>query len=217
TDSEIKNINRDREEVLAERKELKPLLIAFRDLAPGLAAVASDKDPTVREYVIRTFEELGNARQKLLLRAGTVPSYQPTNGGTAPGGDKKDAANPLDDCEARLLDTDGIRYAGTELAQRLPQPRLPAGEDPLLEALEKALRALAQSLNDPKATVRLAAVDALETLGDEAAPVAPQLAWALTDPDRFVRWAAARTLGRMSPEKAKSEKVVPYLVRMLDD
>jgi HEAT repeat protein len=218
TESERKDIERTRIDVLRERKELKPLLTAFSDLVPKLAAAASDKDPIVREHVIRTLEEMGNARQKLLWRAATVPAFQPTNGGALPAdGDKKDKAKPADDGDARLRDSEGIRYAGTETVQPLPPLRLPAGEDPLLEGLEKALRALALALNDPKATVRLAAVDALETLGDDAAPVAPQLAWALTDPDHFVRWAAARTLGRMSPEKAKSEKVVPYLIKMLDD
>jgi HEAT repeat protein len=218
TDAEKNDIERARNDVVAERKELKPLLTAFRDLAPALATAAADKDPTVRTFAIRTLEELGNARQKLLSRAATIPEYQPTKGNAPPGGnEKKDPANQGNDREARLLDTENIRYAGAEMAQRLPPLKFPAGEDPLLEGLEKSLRALAQALNDPKAAVRLAAVDALETMGDDAAPVAPQLAWALTDPDHFVRWAAARTLGRMNPEKAKSDKVVPYLIRMLDD
>jgi HEAT repeat protein len=218
TESEKKDIDRARADVLAERKELKPLLTAFRDLSPALAAAAADKDSIVRTFAIRTLEEMGNARQKLLWRAATIPEYQPTKGNAPPAGEeKKDTKKPANDGEARLLDTDNIRYAGAEMAQRLPPLRLAAGEDPLLEGLEKALRALAQALSDPKATVRLAAVDALETIGDDAAPVVPQLAWALTDPDHFVRWAAARTLGRMSPEKAKSEKVVPYLIKMLDD
>jgi HEAT repeat protein len=212
TESERKEIERTRTDVLRERKELKPLLTAFRDLAPTLSAAASDKDPIVREHVIRTLEEMGNARQKLLWRAATVPAFQPANDGP----DKKES-KPAGDDDARLRDSEGVRYAGTESAQPLPPLRLPAGEDPLLEGLEKSMRALALALNDPKAAVRLAAVDALETLGDDASPVAPQLAWALTDPDHFVRWAAARALGRMSPEKAKSEKVVPYLIKMLDD
>ena len=55
---------------------------------------------------------------------------------------------------------------------------------------------LAAGLMDPNPRSRLAAVEALETLGDAARPVAPALVRSLQDPDRFVRWAAARTLGK---------------------
>lgn len=225
TESEKKDIELNRKVVTAERKELMPLLTAFRDLAPALAAAASDPDPAVRVLAIRTLEEMGTARQKLLWRAASVPDYGPANGGNKNNGDqKKEDGNRKDDgkqggdAAAQLNSVDdGIRYAAGVIGQRLPPMRLPAGQDPLLDGLEKTLRALAQALNDPKPQVRLAAVDTLETLGDAAAPAAPHLAWALSDPDRFVRWAAARTLGRMSPEKANTEKVVPKLIKMLDD
>ena len=42
-------------------------------------------------------------------------------------------------------------------------------------------------------------IDALEMLGDQALPAVPALTRALADPDLFVRWAAARTLGKMVP------------------
>ena len=228
TEAERNEIERLRRSVVAERKELAPLLNAFRDLAPALASAATDKDPTVRALVIRTLEELGNARQKLLLRAASVPEYTTKPGGNKADDKKKNGEKPKDDGDkkedgkkeededAGLDSADGIRYAAAN-GQNLPHFRLPPGEDPLLEGLEKTLRALAEALNDPKAQVRLAAVDTLETLGDDAAPAAPHPAWALTDPDRFVRRAAARTLGRMSPEKANAAKVVPNLIRMLDD
>ncbi|HMF14215.1 MAG TPA: HEAT repeat domain-containing protein, partial [Gemmataceae bacterium] len=230
SEAERKEIARLRESVEAERKELRPLLAAFRDLAPNLATAAGDRDPSVRVLVIRALEELGNARQKLLWRAASVPEFTAAPSGKQNGDDqkkkeespKKDANERKDNGQEDGLDDTradsgaAIRYAA-ENVQRLPQFRLPAGDDPLLEGLQKTLRALAEALNDPKPQVRLAAVDTLETMGDDAAPAAPHLAWALSDPDRFVRWAAARTLGHMSPEKAGADKVVPNLIRMLDD
>jgi HEAT repeat protein len=234
SEAEAKEIDRLRASVNAEREQLAPLLTAFHDLAPALASHASDKDPAVRILVIRTLEEMGNARQKLLLREASVPKYEAKPGGKKnddrkkddekkngdpkkDGGDEEDDGKKYGNDDARLDSADAIQYAAANV-QPLPQFRL-EGKDLLLEGLTKTetLHALEDALADSKAEVRLAAVDTLETLGDDAAPAAPHLAWALTDPDRFVRWAAARTLGRMRPQKANADKVVPNLIRMLDD
>jgi HEAT repeat protein len=87
--------------------------------------------------------------------------------------------------------------------------------DPLLEGLSAALLPLTAGLSDPDHRVRLTALDILETLGPAAAPAAPALVWALGDPDRFVRWAAARTLGKLHPQAAGT--AVPALARLLGD
>jgi len=151
-----------------------------------------------------------------------VPHYRANEGGDKKDSnedkknDKKEAGKPGPDEEARLERAEGIRYAAAGTT-RLQPFRLPEGQDPVLQGLQRAIRALAQALNDPRVDVRLAAVEALETLGDDAAPAAPMLTWAMTDPDRFVRWAAARTVGRMSPDKLNIPDVVRNLIRMVDD
>jgi HEAT repeat protein len=174
----------------AEREELAPLLNAFSGVAPDLARSTKDPDPGVRLLVIRTLEEMGDARQKLRRRAAYARDTTP---GDKKGDDEKKNSDKQKDAGDKKKD------------------------DPLLQALEDTLFDLTEALKDPKPQVRLAAVDTLETLGDNAARAAPRLAWALLDPDRFVRWAAARALGRMTPEAAGADAVVPYLIRMLDD
>ncbi len=91
-------------------------------------------------------------------------------------------------------------------------PGSPAGVH-LEQALDLARGALVAGLSDRNPKVRLASVDALETMGDAAAPTVPALVRALKDPDRFVRWAASRTLGKLAPRRP--DLAVPVLAGML--
>jgi HEAT repeat protein len=86
-------------------------------------------------------------------------------------------------------------------------------EQELQDALRQDLTALVAGLHDRSPALRLAAVEALETLGGLAVGVAPELASSLNDSDRFVRWAAARTLSKLAP--AAADVVVPGLARNL--
>jgi len=88
-------------------------------------------------------------------------------------------------------------------------------EDPLLVGLRQALPALAECVEDPDVEARRAAIDVLEALGRQAVSAAPALVGALGDRDRFVRWAAARALGKIRP--ANAEAVVAGLARLLGD
>jgi HEAT repeat protein len=88
-------------------------------------------------------------------------------------------------------------------------------EDPLLVGLRQALPALTAGVGDADMEARRAAIDALEALGRHAAPAAPALVTALSDRDRFLRWSAARALGKVRPPDAAS--VVPALARLLAD
>ncbi len=213
TEDERKAIDFDRENILRERKELTPLTNALRDQAGALSVAVSDPSPAVRVLVLHALEQMGSARLRLLRRAASVPDVGPVN-----GGDKKEPEKKKEGEQGAQLNADDpIHFAAGELAEALPTYRLPEGQDPLLEGLKKTLRAQAKALADERAEVRLAAVDSLEMLGDDAAPVAPHLAWAMTDPDLFVRWAAARALGKMSPAKAGVDTVVPKLAEMLSD
>jgi HEAT repeat protein len=88
-------------------------------------------------------------------------------------------------------------------------------KDPLVEGLHGTVRALAAGMSDPDPRARRAAIDVLETLGSSAAPAAGALVSALADPDQFVRWSAARTLGKIGPVEV--ETAVPGLAHLLAD
>jgi HEAT repeat protein len=90
----------------------------------------------------------------------------------------------------------------------------PVGDAPG-QTLAGRLPMLTGALTAKDVRARRAAIDVLEALGAEAAPAAGALVQALADADRFVRWAAARTLGKLAPKEAAS--AVPALARLLSD
>jgi HEAT repeat protein len=94
------------------------------------------------------------------------------------------------------------------------------GEDlhqpkPVADNMAGTVQAMIAGLSDPDFRVRLVSIDVLEIRGLAAEPAIPALVRALRDPNKFVRWAAARTLGKLAPRQG--EDVVPALLRMLDD
>jgi HEAT repeat protein len=80
---------------------------------------------------------------------------------------------------------------------------------------DKMIQGLIAQLGSVDVQVRRAALDTLETLGPDAAAATAALVATLADPDKFVRWAAARTLGRMG--SVEEEAVVPALAHLLTD
>jgi HEAT repeat protein len=91
----------------------------------------------------------------------------------------------------------------------LPPPK------PVANDMPGTVEAMIAGLNDPDFRVRLVSIDVLEIRGGAAAPAIPALVKALRDPNKFVRWAAARTLGKLAPRSG--DEVIPALLRMLDD
>jgi hypothetical protein len=90
-----------------------------------------------------------------------------------------------------------------------------AVEELLSDMLRQGVPAIAAGISDPDPQARSRAIDVLETLGTAAQPALPVLIKALEDPDRFVRWSAARTIGRLAP--AESTPAVEALARCLAD
>jgi HEAT repeat protein len=88
-------------------------------------------------------------------------------------------------------------------------------EDPLLAGLSKAVPDLAGCVKDKKVEVSLAALYVLEDLGPDAEPAVGAVAKAIEDEDPFVRWGAARVLGKMAPKGAKD--AVPALAGRVAD
>jgi HEAT repeat protein len=130
--------------------------------------------------------------------------------------DEKDAATAVRACQAleAAAAADGQLL---RLAAAVPAlgKAYPPGKDPLLVGLRKALPALTALVGHKDAEVRLAALYALEELGPGAAPAAAATAKAIAEADPFVRWAAARVLGKMAPAEAKT--AVPALAARVAD
>lgn len=62
-------------------------------------------------------------------------------------------------------------------------------------------------LQEDDARLRRGAMDLLEFLGDQAAPVVEDVTLALRDSDRLVRWSAARVLRNVPPQKVSAEAI----------
>jgi HEAT repeat protein len=112
---------------------------------------------------------------------------------------------------------EGGHHAGgvAEEPIRIVAAECPAGPDPFLDSLTRALDGLLAGLHDEDVSIRRATVDVLEAIGPSAARVVPALIQALADQDRFVRWAAARALARIGPVEATA--AVPALTGLLSD
>jgi HEAT repeat protein len=94
-----------------------------------------------------------------------------------------------------------------------------APEDLLFKGVRPALDALTDSgLAFPDVASRLAAIDFLEMLEDLAAPAALSLAQSLNpSQNRFVRWAAARTVGRITLSKITPASTRAAVLRGLEN
>jgi HEAT repeat protein len=88
-------------------------------------------------------------------------------------------------------------------------------DDPLMRGLSETIPALAAGVDDTDVRVRRATLDVLEAMGQDAVAAVPALVHALSDRDRFVRWAAARALGKVHPPRP--ETVVAALAALLSD
>jgi HEAT repeat protein len=128
----------------------------------------------------------------------------------------EDMTNPQLQLLQRAASVDTHGTTGTPVALRPSQfINPPSQPDALLEGLQKTVQVLAAGLSDPDVRARRGAVDVLEALGPASAAAARELVRALHDTDQFVRWAAARTLGKISPVASKT--AVPALGELLAD
>ncbi len=204
---ELEDIEAYRKTVEDERDLLLPVVQALAAQGAVLRQRISDPVPQIRLLAERAVEEVGQTRLKILYKIASVPALE-----TAPA-PNKEKTQALPGADLTLV-------AAEESQNPLPRPkaipRIEGVRDPLLDPLRLAMPLLAeQAVSDPVPEIRLAAVDALETLGPEAAPVVPALARALEDCSIFVRWAAARVLGKVGP--VDTGLTVPILTKLLTD
>lgn len=178
-----------RRELAQERARIAPLAKTLGEQAHRLARALRDPDPQTRLTARKALEEMGNALQRQERREANVPNLN-GNGKTGQGSGEEQSS----------------------LNQAQP-PAIPGA--PLTKAFDEDIRVLVRGLRDPDLAIRLATIDVLEMFGTVARSAAPDLVQSLRDPNRFVRWAAARTLGKMAP--VAPEQVVPGLAYLLND
>lgn len=192
-------------------KKMEATLGELLRTAPAVSERLVDPDAGVRRLAARALEEIGVAQQRWLVRKEMGPVPIPEDLKPDAKGERKRAALP----------------PGELLLVAAPAAPEPEGRAGLIATIDNLLIALA----DPDVRVRLAAVDALDAITTRINEPAPQkdlssdqllrigkgLARALGDRDRFVRWASARTLGRLGPIEGVKGAAVAGLVRMLVD
>jgi hypothetical protein len=102
---------------------------------------------------------------------------------------------------------------------QVAQKPAPAPSEPVFEGLQSAAASLPAAFSDSNAKTRITAAEAIELLGPAVVAGVPgiseALVAALSDRDRFVRWAAARTISKLGFISAQA--AVPPLARMLVD
>ncbi len=229
TQTEQKNVEEKREVVDAERKDLAPSLEALQGAVPALAKAASrDPDVGIRIDTRRVLEDIATARHRLALRLGSIPKGSGMNppearrnadgpgaeAALAPGVPRPVVPPPAYARDAAMLVSRPVEF-------EQPQP----ADDALRESLRKAIDELARSLEPgtpgPKDQVaavqaKLATIDALEAIGLDAAPALDSLIRALSDQDKFVRWSAARVIGKLSARDPNGT-AVPKLAKLTAD
>lgn len=167
TADEAKRIRDDRTALNAELALLRPRLQGFDAQARTLRRVLEDRNATVRTEALRLTEDLALLNDRIRQRILAIPT----------------------------LDEKG--RVAARLVGRSAQPAPPPPGELLDRLLSSVESDIVQRLRDPRARVRLAAVNLIENLGPESRDLGPQLVQSLRDPNAFVRWVAARALGKI--------------------
>lgn len=225
TTEDAKLIEGDRSTVAGEREELRPLLEAFGKQMAGLAAASLDPDPYTRIQARKAISDLAIIRSRLNRREASIPKGE---GVPAPRPDTTPERKDTPPKSGGAFLPSGVTPSGTPILlvaeekdklvadeKDKPAPARPSGPDTFSAQLNSTLPAVVAGLRDPNVRARLGAIEVLETMGVDAVPVIPAMVDSLRDSDRFVRWAAARSLGRLAPRNA--DTVVPGLARLLFD
>jgi HEAT repeat protein len=216
TPTEAKTIDDDRETAATERDELRPLLDTFAKSSAALAAASSDPDPYVRIQIRRVLEDLSVARARLKRKEASIPRGEsvPAPRAEPKPSEKKDLVP-----KTGAFLPSGVTPSGVPI-HLVAQEKNKAGADNTSAegpgaALRATLPAVIAGLKDPNVRARLGAAEVLETMGTDAIPAIPALVESLSDSDRFVRWVAVRTLGRLASRQP--ELVVPAVAKLLVD
>jgi HEAT repeat protein len=233
-------VNEYRREVADKEKQVMPALRAYRGQAAALLRVAADRDTGVRLGARRTLEALARTRDLLDQLRSSIP----TRGKGGDEGMSRRDRGPGKKRTGLIVPV-GAEVALPAAGGPPPIIRLPAADDkdkekdkdekdekkddkgkavdegdkepdPIGQLLDEVAEGLVRGgFSDPNPVARRASFEALESMGAASRPFIPRLVQGLKDPDLFVRWIAARALGKLAPRQA--EVVVPALACNLDD
>jgi HEAT repeat protein len=203
-----------------------------RRAVPLLGKAAEDKDPATQKHGLGGIQSAAN-----VLNAQYTIDTEPAEIGGKPVDRQTKfgpviralvAAGPKLDAGLRSPDT-STRIAAARTLESLAAlrkailssrgPGDPEIPDPFAGGWVFVREGLEAGVKDPNPQVRLAMVEAVESLGD-AVEVRRLVRGATADPVSFVRWAAARTLGESAPLKPAAAEVAPdvaALTRLVDD
>ncbi|HJZ90984.1 MAG TPA: HEAT repeat domain-containing protein [Gemmataceae bacterium] len=213
-------------------KEAEPFIGAATQALPLVAKALDNPDPETQRPALQGLTATVSALSDLYKNESrSGPGEEPK--GKGPGG-------PLAPLEPVVREVDRVlpKLAGP-LAAEDPTVRTaaskvldgigalrasilaarPGDPEPFSGGLKEAFPALSDRVNDPDPGVRLAAVEAIETL-DVGVDGGPTLVRATSDPSVFVRWTAARALGKLSgvkPDTAAPDPRVRALARLAGD
>jgi HEAT repeat protein len=182
-----------------------------------LARHLSDSNRRVRLQVRRALIELADVRRKI-LRPADYNRPTPGNRKTQSQGMSSKRRSVFDVAELRpaVLDSDREQ----RLIQVVQANEKSLAND-LLDGLLPSVEVLARGLTDPRLRDRLDSLLFLELMEEKARPAAPAIIRAMHDSNPFVRWAAARTLGKIRASEDDTpplpNKAVPVLASLLKD
>lgn len=211
TEGERKDIFARYAEVRANAESVRPMFLALKQTMPNIGKLVEDPEPRVRLMAIQTLENIGNARNRLKRRLGSLPVIEPEDGGAK--FDPVALLRELDPLEAflkselqavpKLLGESDIRTRRgvVEFMQTLEGDALPIA------------RALETALSDSDRIVRAEAAKAAGLLpAPKAEFLVPALGRLLLDSDLQVRTLAAGSLEAMGPY---AKEAVPAMAQAL--
>jgi len=196
TDSQRKLVRFKAAKVKQNEDALAPLAKSLAAQGERVGREMTDPDAEARLLARRVLEFMANARLRMRRRWETLPELKSAETAGA----------------SAQLDRGG---QGEEIIFAVAQAKGSTDEGVLMKGITPGLMAITRSLRDSNPVNRRAAVDFLEMLEDAAAPAVPALIGALSDSDIFVRWSAARTLGRINAKAGA--QAVPALALALSD
>jgi HEAT repeat protein len=182
------------------RTELRPLVLALRDLGPILARCVRDGEGSVRVQAAKALEEIGHARWRWQRSCAALDTPPAKSEADLLGEVLAQAVPSL----VEMLGRGDVRERRTavDALEMMGPLALPAGP------------ALVRTVHDPDRFLRWSAIRTLGQLGPAAAPLAAaDLQRLLRDPDRDLRATTATALARMGA--GASAATVPVLCREL--
>jgi HEAT repeat protein len=169
------------------RDRLPELAEAFYRQVGPLAEAAQDPDVPTRLQALRVLNDLAIVRNAFRPRKEPIPLPEPIPPPKKEGDKERTWGGPRPAAVVAVA----FRPAADE-----PPKRTPAEAE---AALRKTRASAVRGLSDPEVNVRRAAADLLEALGPDAVGDADALIRAMHDPDKFVRWTAARAVANLAP------------------